>query len=157
MSGFFSMDEKQAGGFDALPKGEYEVVISEVKVDKSSNGNPMIKATLTVRTDVDQEGSNRKIFDNLVATEKAMFKFHNLGKALGWEQGREFATLDEYAREILYKPVRIKLGQRTYQDKLQNNVESYIPAQAPYGGPSNSDDPFAVPAGSKGGDSDLPF
>jgi hypothetical protein len=160
---FFQYDEKQAGsGFDPVPKGEYEMIISEAKAVESSSGNPMIKVTLTIRTDVEQEGGKRKVFDNLVQTEKAMFKFHNLAKALGWAPGEGAATLEEFAEKIIFQPVRAKLDIRVQSGyNPSNTVVTYLPAQVPYEGGQGTEgaNPFTMTgvAAINVTDDDLPF
>jgi hypothetical protein len=43
---FFTFDEKEAGGFDLLPVGEYEMIVSSTEVTESRAGNPMIKVVM---------------------------------------------------------------------------------------------------------------
>jgi hypothetical protein len=141
---FFSFDEKQAGGgFEALKAGEYEAVISKTEVKVSSGGNDMISVQLTIRNDVEQEYGGRKVFDNYVATEKAMFKFHQVAKALGWAQGEGADSLDEFAQKILFQPVRLKIGnpRNDPQRGEQTNIQNYLPATVDYAG--GGGDPFA--------------
>jgi len=135
---FFTHDSSQAGGFEPLPIGEYECIISEVKIDVSkgekTKGAPLLKLVLTVREDVEQEGAKRKIFDQLVAAENTMFKFHQLSEALGFENGQEFDTIEEYAEAIAYQPVRIKSKNEEYQGKTNTKVNFYKPSEAPVDG-----------------------
>lgn len=157
---FFTFDSKEAGsGFDPVPAGEYEVVISEAKVTTFNSGNSGLKITLTIRSDVNQEGGNRKVFENFVASPAAMFKFHNLSKALGWAEGESVASLEDYADRVLYQPVRAKLkvtpASGNYQAK--NDVVTYLPAQEAYSGGQGVTDPFASGQGVDISDDDLPF
>jgi len=66
LMGFLRTDYSNTGDFAPLPIGEYECFVSEAKIAESSNGNPMVKVTLTVRDDVEQAGGKRKLFDNIV-------------------------------------------------------------------------------------------
>lgn len=141
---FFQLDPEQAkSGFEPLPIGEYECIVTEAEVTTSSSGNPMIKVTLTVRDDVEQDGHKRKIFDNLVATEKAMFKFHQVGKAIGVEQA---PSIESFAQSILYKPVRIKNKHEEYNGKVNDRVAVYLEPNVEYkgAGQSAAPDPFAT-------------
>ena len=161
---FFTFDEKEAGGFDLLAAGDYEAIISVTEITTSSGDNPMINVTLTIRNDVEQEGQKRKIFDRLVATERAMFKFHQLAKALQWGQGEGAANLEEFAEKILYQQVKAKLkispARGNYAEK--NDVVTYLVTDYPTGdagvgpdtNPYNFDDdgkPIDI------SDDDLPF
>jgi hypothetical protein len=141
---FFTFDEGKAGGqFEALKAGEYEAIISKTEAKTSSTGNPMISVQLTIRNDVDQEYAGRKVFDNYVATEKAMFKFHQVAKALGWEPGAQVNSLADFASEILFQPVRLKVGapRKDNRGEDSTNITTYLPAQAAYAGGGNAD-PF---------------
>lgn len=160
-------DENEGGGkeFPILPPAEYECVFTKVLVEPSKAGNPMIKATLTIRKELDgeeQEGGGRKLFENIVFTKDAMFKFHQLGKALGWEQGREFEDLPEIAAAILYQPIRVKTKNEPYEGKINPKVSYYKPAEVEYAGTPDADEPTHDPFANDGkpidiSDDDLPF
>jgi len=126
---FLKHDASQAGGFEPLPVGEYECIISAIKITESqgekTKGAPMLKLELTVREDVEQEGAKRKLFDNLIASESTQFKFFQLFGALGFEDGREFDSIDEIAEAIAYQPVRVKTKNEDYQGKPQTKVNFY--------------------------------
>lgn len=144
-------------GFAALPIGEYECFISEVKMAQSKNGNDMIKVTLTVRDDVEQEGVKRKFFDNLVVMESMMWKFQQVSKAAQLPVGEDFATPEEFAKAIQYKPVRIKNKHEQYNGEAQDRVAWY--AESKQGGQMApiTDDPFAGGGSIDVTDDDLPF
>ena len=136
------------GGFEPLPIGEYECIISEVKVDKSQSGYDMLKLTLTIRDDVPQHGQKRKFFDNVVAMEKTMWRFNAIAKAAGLPAGQEFATIGDFAKAIQYKPVRVKNKHEEYNGSKQDRIAYYMESkvQAPAGGAAAVDlfaDPFA--------------
>jgi hypothetical protein len=141
---FLKTNPNEAGGFGVLTPGEYEVVISEAKIGKSQAGNDVLKLTLTVRSNVEQPHQKRKIFDNFAVTEKAMFKFHNLGMAL-FGEGSEFGTLEEFKKAVLNQYVRvlIKTESNTYQGQTrdQDRVVTYMPS-ATEGGGEGPGDPF---------------
>jgi hypothetical protein len=142
---FLKTNPNEAGGFGPLTPGEYEVVISEAKSAKSQSGNDMIKLTLTVRSNVPQLHQKRKIFDNLVVSEKAMFKFHNLSMAL-FGEGTEFATLEDFRKAIANQYVRvlIKTEQNTHNGvtRDQDRVVTYKEPQDGSGSEVSSGDPF---------------
>lgn len=164
MSGFFTVDHKAAGGFAPLPNGKYEAIVSQAEVKKSSAGNDMIKVTLTIREDIQQEGQKRKIFDNLVASEAAMFKFQQVAKAIEMEQGAGVGTIQEFAQAIIYKPVKITLKQEAdtrsgHEGEFQNRVAMYDVSDVGGGGApaGGSADPFAGGPPIDISDDDLPF
>lgn len=158
--GIFTVNGKEAGGFEAFAPGEYEVIISEAKATESANGNPMVKVTLTVRNDVDQANQKRKIFENYVQTPAAMFKFQQVAKALGWEDGKQINSLDEFANEILYQAVRVKTNIRTSSGyEPSTNVIAYKPSEFAYDGAGGQvNDPFSTDGAPIDiSDDDLPF
>lgn len=164
MENMFKVNHSEAKGgtFEPLAVGEYEVIISEAKIETAkTSGNQMVKATLTVRQDVEQPGKNRKIFDNLVATQAAMWKFQQLFKALNFEDGKSFSGgIVEVAKEIMNKPVRVKIKHENYtngqgEQKVAERVDFYTTTQNPLAAGATTGgglDPFAtpVPAGNSG-------
>lgn len=161
-------DEAKGGEFQPLPVGEYEVVAHTVEATKSKNkGTPELKVTWKVREDVDQPGKKRNIFDSLYATEGAMWKFQQLFKELGFEQGRKFpGGLPEIAKAVQFQAVRVKIKHESYtngqgEQKVAERVEFYKKSTKPLANPGQVADPFAdgqdqftpPPVG----DDDLPF
>jgi hypothetical protein len=118
--GFLRTDYSNTGDFAPLPIGEYECFVSKVEVTESSNGNAMIKATLTVRDDIEQPGQKRKFFDNMVEMESMMWKFNQVAKAAQLEEGVDLETLADFAAAIQYKPVRIKNKHEVYNGETSD-------------------------------------
>lgn len=148
----FSVNSKEIGGFDPLPKGDYEMVVTEVKIRQGetafSSGNTGLDVTLTVRNDVEQEGAKRKVFDTLVALPSVMFKFQQYSVAVGLEEGTKIESLEAFAKAIMYKPVTATLGIDSYVkdgDKVfKNDVKAIKPAKTGYaGGAPTGGDPFS--------------
>lgn len=146
-------------GFEPLPIGEYECIISKTEVKNSQAGNKMVVIEYTVRDDVEQEGRKRKIFENVVET--LAFKFQALSKAVGLPAGQEVGSIEEFASLILYKPVLLKNKHEEYNGNTSDRVhyvnESKIGTSAgsnagfsgdPFGGSSKTIDIQ---------DEDLPF
>lgn len=153
--GFLKVNYDEAGGFDVLPVGDYECMVSEVKVTESSTGKPMLKATLTIRDDIEQGGQKRKIFDNMVEQENMMWKFQQVAKAAGIPNNADLDTLSDFAGAIQFKPVRISLGQRTYNGELQNNVKAW--KESKYSDGADVDFATLGDGGIDVNDEDLPF
>lgn len=153
---FFNYDPNQAGGgFEPLPEAEYECIISKAEPTASkTSGAPMVKVELTVRKDVEQEGGGRKIFDNIVFSEKAMFKVHQIAGVAGVQEAH---NIEDFASKLYGKAVRIKTKNEEYQGKTNPKVHFYKEAEVEGGIslPDASDDPFAGGVGIN--DDDLPF
>jgi hypothetical protein len=157
--GFLRTDYSEVGGFGVLPVGEYECIVSAVEVTQTKETKkPMLKATLTIRDDIEQEGKKRKLFDNMVEQENMMWKFNQVAKACQLEEGIELETLADFATAIQYRTVRVKLGKRTYNGEEQNEIKGWMESKYEGGSnPANGEDPFAGNGQIDVSDDDLPF
>lgn len=148
---FLKVNHEQAGSgeYELIAEGEYETVISDVEVTESKSGNPMLKLTITLRNDVKQPHRKQKLWDYLVATEKAMFKFHQVAKAIGLPNGKDFKSIEEFRNAILYKAVRVVVKQEESEyngeKRTQARIKSYALATVEYNAPT-AKDPFDVDA-----------
>lgn len=138
-------EEASNGEFELVAEGDYECVIADAEVAESKSGNPMLKLTITIRNDVKQPHRKQKLWDYLVATEKAAFKFQQVGKAVGLPNGKDFNTIEDYRLAILFKPVKVKVihEDNTYngETKKQARIKSYSLATVEYAAPASAD-PF---------------
>jgi hypothetical protein len=130
---FLTVNHNEAGNnnnekreFTPIAEGEYEVIISEAKITKSSAGNDMITITLTIRDDVNQQFAKRKIWDYLVYTEKAMFKFQQVAKALAIPEGTKIDTIHDFQKAIQFATLRIGIKQREEEYKGEKKVRDYV-------------------------------
>jgi len=117
--------------FGVLPVGEYEAIIKKAEHKTASTGSEMIALTLIIRDDYEQQGKKRQLFDNLVLTEKMVWKVNQVLKVVGSPDGIEFETAQELINVLQFQPVRIKVGQREWQGNKQNNVQEYKPTMKP--------------------------
>lgn len=144
---FLKINHEEAGSNDIIAEGDYECIVSDAEITESKSGNPMLKLTITIRNDVKQPHRKQKMWDYLVVTEKAMFKFQQVGKAIQLPNGKDFKTLEDYRLAILYKPVKIKVvhEDNTYngETKKQARIKAYNVATVEYNSPS-AKDPFDV-------------
>lgn len=177
MSNLFTVNHAEAkSGFEPLPIGEYECVISEVKIGKSEGtktaGCDKLDITLTVREDIEQEGKKRKFFDSIIFAPSLGWKIQQFFKACAFEDGKSFNTIQEVAQAVAYRSVRIKnkhevqtVGKNAGRtnDKIDFYKESENPLNG-VGAPGAAGfDPFATtdsgePSGNPfGTDEDTPF
>lgn len=70
----------QGGDFEPIPEGDYLVEIEKVEHKHSQSGNEMLQMTFNV---VEGEYAGRKVFDNYVLTQAALWKLKSLFVALG--------------------------------------------------------------------------
>jgi hypothetical protein len=137
------------GDFPTIDEGTYEAIIKEVDVTQSKSGNDMIKVTLVIRDDVKQPFAKRKVWDFLVSSEKAKWKLNQVAKAIGLANGAKVATIQEFAKAILFQPVKItiKHEQETYngETKTRERIANYAQTENDRQG---GNDPFAnAPSG----------
>lgn len=134
--GFLRTDYSEVNGdFAPLPIGTYECIVSEVKVTKTATTNkPMLKVTLTVRDDIEQEGQKRKFFDNIVEQENMMWKFQQVAKAAQFPEGTDVESLEHFAELLQYKTVAIKNKHREYNGEKQDSIGSWLESKAEGGG-----------------------
>ena len=140
------MDEAEeiGGAFDALPAGEYDVIVDSAEDKEAASGNPMIKMSLKVESG---PLAGRIIFNNFVHVleenakgntpeEKAKKWRQNLGfwfknfKALGvgTEIFKQEPSYPQLAAAIVGQRCRVKItDNRLYNGEKQNDVKSILP------------------------------
>jgi hypothetical protein len=104
--------------FEPVPAGDYRLLIEAAKETTSKAGDPMIKTTMGII------GHNKKVFPNLVFSEKCAGILTNLYRALG-NQIEEGEAVDFEASDIVGKEVDAKLKVVTYEGNLKNEVAFY--------------------------------
>jgi hypothetical protein len=150
------------GEFPTIDEGTYEAIIKEVEVAQSKSGNDMIKITVVIRDDIKQPFAKRKVWDYLVSTEKGKWKFNQVAKAIGMNDGAKVATIHEFAKAILYSPVKVKIKheQDTYngETKTRERVDRYEQTDHPReAAATQSETPFAPLVANKGSNTTIPF
>lgn len=116
------VDEKKVGGFDAMPKGNYEAVLEDIELTESKAGSPMIKWVFQF---TDEEYAKRKIFNYTVLDKEfgiAMMK--KIIVSLGADV--DFGAFDvaEFCDtgDAIGLPINLKVGQQKYNGEIRNNV-----------------------------------
>lgn len=158
---FLKIDHNDAGSnkeYAPIPEGKYEAIIKEAELATSSSGNPMIKVTLIIRDDVQQPAGKRRVWDYLVSSEKAKWKLNQVAKAIKLADGTNVATIQDFVKEILFKPVKItiKHEEDTYngETKIREKVAFYDVASVGLSSVPTAD-PFSTPAPTQ--NSSMPF
>lgn len=143
---YFQINHDDAQDFTPIPVGSYEAIISSVEVKTASSGNKMLSLVHTIRDDVSQEAKKRKVFDNLVVTEKAMFRFQNIAKATAMPNGASFdseeALLNGFAKHLKGKPLRITIKHDNNRTTFIEQVAGYAPSEEAGTNPLPSSNPF---------------
>ena len=100
---------------DLLKEGEYEVFIEKATIKTLSTGTQKISLQFRVRTDVEQEGKNRVIFEDIWKEKenKQFFNRKRLNQLLGTQQfkdGETFETIEKILEAITGANLIVKVG-----------------------------------------------
>jgi hypothetical protein len=108
--------------FAIPPIGEYNFFVTNIEKTFSKAGNPMLKVRL------DLQGAEGSVFDNLVLTEKAMFKVVTFFESVGIKKkGEELnCSIGEAADKAFQQEGRCKIIHEEYNGKTQARVDKYI-------------------------------
>lgn len=155
---FLTVNHDDAGAgkkneFETISEGKYEAIVKEVEVTKSKSGNDMIKITVVLRDDVNQKFAKRKLWDYLVASEKAKWKFNQVAKAIGIENGAKVATIQEFAKAMQFQPVKITVKHEQDEYNGETKTREKIDRYEPTDHVASGNNPFNTPSN----DSSIPF
>lgn len=137
----FLSAEPEEHNFTVLPKGEYPFTILEInEFELSRAGNDM----LPLKLEFTGPAGTSNVFENLVFTEKAIFKINQFLAAVAIPKGTRINFRDpEFIKYLKVKTGRAMLDIETYQNKAGKTVEKNVVASFLYGGSSKRDE---VPA-----------
>ncbi len=114
------VEEKE---FSVPPIGEYNfLVVSVEKTYAKSSGNPMLKVRL------DLQGADGSVFDNLVISEKAMFKLVTFFESIGLKKkGEELSlSIGDAADKAVGLEGFCKIKHETYNGEKRAKVDKYL-------------------------------
>ncbi len=113
-------------GFEAIPRGIYNVVVDEAEYKLSSKGNKMISLKLQI-----EEGdyAKRILFTHVVFSEKTMGRAKKMIRALGLIDllSRKFDPSAE-ADSFVGARARAKVVIKPYEGEMKNEVKELMPA-----------------------------
>lgn len=122
------IDFSEVQDFEALEKGEYSCIIEEVRYvePQSDDKYPYLNLMLTVTED--GEYNNRKLWKIWSLSPKALFRMKQDLENLGYDVDEIEIDYDEDTMLVLEPelsgmPCMATVTQRTYEGRLQNNVE----------------------------------
>lgn len=134
----FLSAEPEEHNFTVLPKGEYPFTILEINAfSVSKAGNDMLPLKLQF-----SDGTNTvHVFENLVFTEKALFKINQFLASVSVPTGTKINFRDpEFIKYLKSKTGRAVLDVETYQSKAGKTVEKNVVASFVYNGSSRRDE-----------------
>ena len=115
------VDATDKRSFDVLPEGEYNFVIVKAsdEIGSKEPHNPYVHMQLQ------EPGSKKNVFENLVFTAKSAFKITNFWRALGHDVKRG-EPIEFTAADLQGLSVRAYVSIRLYNGDKQNDVEYFI-------------------------------
>lgn len=114
-----NLDFSSVPSREALEPGIYDLTIEKLEEKISSTGNPMWAVTYSV----DNVEGDRKLWDNFVLIDKALWKLKELFDALGIDTS-EVVEMDP--QELVGQSVQARVIQEEYQDATVNRVKKII-------------------------------
>ena len=128
----FTVDHTKGESFERVMPGEYEVTPINFTLNKAAeSGNNMIVFDYEIRSDVEQASQGKKIlYDNFVVTENAMWRIHQISKAAQLPDKKTYASYKDWANELLNKPIRVVVDDRTYNGKTYPEIKSFKVTEA---------------------------
>lgn len=116
-----NLDFSNVPSREPLEEGVYTLTIAGVEEKVSSTGNPM----LSVVYDVVGVDGNRKLWDNYVLIDKALWKLQELFRAVGIPTD---AIVEMDPAELIGMQVQAKVVQDTYNGDIVNRIKKILPA-----------------------------
>lgn len=177
----FEVDYKNAEqGGTLLPKGEYEVIIKYAVEDVAKSGKPYINIPMIIRNDVDQPRKGAYHWHSLWKRKEptsadlavggyGASNINLLSKEANLGDGKRYASLDEWCKDLKNRLLRITIGHEEYNGKKQAKIENISATKYPTCNHVFKKSQAAVPAmpvgGTMGGvtpiaaddDDELPF
>lgn len=118
-------DPQEGGTATLLEPGDHRFkIVNATEKTARNSGNPMIEVESRVINPDGSEG--RKIYDNLVFTEKALWKIDQFLAAIGAHPGKgKKITLD--AEDLIGREFRAQvIITKDNKDRDRNEIESYL-------------------------------
>lgn len=121
-----NLDFSSVPSRDPLEPGWYHARISAVEEKMSSTGKPMLMLTYEIvgTEDGEEIAGNRKIFENLVLTDNALWKVKAVFGALGIDTD-EIVDMD--TDELVDMELLLKVVQEEYQGEIRNYTKGCKP------------------------------
>jgi hypothetical protein len=144
--------------FDPLPEGDYQLVITKIQKDVASEraknpGAPMWRVIYDV------EGTNRKVFDNLVFVPKSFWKISSWWRALGHAIAAGQNVDSGEPEDHIGASLKAHLQTRDWGGVQQNEIAYFIEPNSPAPQPTRGEAASSrSPVAAQTGDpADVPF
>lgn len=126
--------ENESMSYEALPTGNYEMIIGKAQETVTKNGAESLQIDLIVRNDLDgvpalaetnKKYHNRHVFNDnwkrKATGQYDMQGFQYILEAVGVPEGTQIASIDDFINILIGKPVKVyvKQEENEYQGKTE--------------------------------------
>ena len=123
----------ETGTYDALPDGDYDLVVLEATAKVSQSGKTMF----AIKTQVEGGAHNKRlVWDNLVVSPDSQAalgiffkKMHALGLPREYFMQQPQPTNAQIEQALVGRKFRGQIGSRTYNGNKKNEIKNYYPAK----------------------------
>lgn len=130
----FKRDKNKKFDFGLIPAGDYEVMTKAVDYNTTAAGTLYIDIPMVIRNDVEQDCKNRHIWHAVWKTKEPSeddlscegFSYANLNQmlnAVNAPEDAEYAKIEDCFEDMSYKPVRITVEHRKYNEQMQARIK----------------------------------
>ena len=124
------------------PEGDYEVIIVKAEERQTKGGKTGLNLSMVIRNDVDQKYKDGYLFHTLWKRKEPTaadlqvkgYGFNQvmaLGKAAGLPDGKDYASLEDFLKDLIGKSVRVHLVHEEYKGEKQERISWMNPTDYP--------------------------
>lgn len=114
------IDFTNVEAFQRASEGIHHVKISDIQEKNTQGGDPMLQVAFEI---VSGDDKGVKVFDNLVLTDKALWKFKSLLQIIGMKcDGKVAVDLDN----MIGKSLNINVTHEEYNGQIRARVSDYL-------------------------------
>lgn len=118
------IDFTNVEAFQRASEGVHHVKISDIQEKNTQGGDPMLQVAFEI---VSGDDKGVKVFDNLVLTDKALWKFKSLLQIIGMKcDGKVAVDLDN----MIGKSLNINVTHEEYNGQIRARVSDYLKPSA---------------------------
>lgn len=131
------IDFTNVEAFQRASEGVHHVKISDIQEKNTQGGDPMLQVAFEI---VSGDDKGVKVFDNLVLTDKALWKFKSLLQIIGMKcDGKVAVDLDN----MIGKTLNINVTHEEYNGQIRARVSDYLkPGVDKYNDEDEDEDSF---------------
>lgn len=130
------IDFTNVEAFQRASEGVHHVKISDIQEKNTQGGDPMLQVAFEILSGDDK---GVKVFDNLVLTDKALWKFKSLLQIIGMKcDGKVAVDLDN----MIGKTLNINVTHEEYNGQIRARVSDYLKPGATKSDDDEDEDSF---------------